>query len=61
MNYANAVKRPKTRSYIINTIKSHADTEFGVEASQDILQILLQRFEIEYVFDAVQKVFYLII
>ena len=61
MNYANAVKRPKTRAYIINTIKSHADTEFGVEASQDILQILLQRFEIEYVFDAVQKVFYLII
>ena len=61
MNYANAVKRPKTRAYILNTIKSHADTEFGVEASQDILQILLQRFEIEYIFDAVQKVFYSII
>ena len=61
MNYANALKRPKTRAYILNTIKSHADTEFGVEASQDILQILLQRFEIEYIFDAVQKVFYSII
>ena len=61
MNYANAVKRPKTRAYILNTIKSHADTEFGVEDSQDIFQNLLQRFEIEYIFDAVQKVFYSII
>ena len=61
MNYANAVKRPKTRAFLYDTIKSHADTEFGVGASQDILQILLQRFDIEYIFDAVQKVFYLII
>ena len=61
MNYANAVKRPKTRAFLYDTIKSHADTEFGFEASQDILQILLQRFEIEYIFDAVQKVFYSII
>ena len=61
MNYANAVKRPKTRAFIFNTIKSHADTEFGSEASQGILQILLQRFELEYMFDAVQKVFHSII
>ena len=58
MNYANAVKRPKTRAYILNTIKSHADTEFGAEASGDIVQTLLQRFELEYVFNAVQKVFH---
>ena len=58
MNYANAVKRPKTRAYILNSIKSHADTEFGAEASGDIVQTLLQRFELEYVFNAVQKVFH---
>ena len=61
MNYANAVKRPKTRAFIFDTIKSHADTEFGVEASQDVVQILIQRFELEYVFNAVQKVFHLIL
>ena len=58
MSYPNAVKRPKTRAFIINTIKSHADTEFGAEASQGIVQTLLQRFELDYVFNAVQKVFY---
>ena len=61
MNYANAVKRPKTRAFIFDTIKSRADTEFGVEASQDVVQILSQRFELEYVFNAVQKVFHLIL
>ena len=58
MNYANAVKRPKTRAFLYDTIKSHADTEFGAEASGDIVQTLLQRFELEYVFNAVQKVFH---
>ena len=58
MNYANAVKRPKTRGFLYETIKSHADTEFGAEASGDIVQTLLQRFELEYVFNAVQKVFH---
>ena len=56
MNYANAVKRPKTRAFLYDTIKSHADTEFGAEAARDIVQTLLQRFEVEYVFNAVQKV-----
>ena len=58
MNYANAVKRPKTRAFLYDTIKSHADTEFGGEVSRDIVHILLQRFEVEYVFNAVQKVFH---
>ena len=61
MNYAHAVKRPKTRAFIFDTIKLNADTEFGAEASQDIVQILLQRFELEYVFNAIQKVFHKII
>ena len=58
MNYANAVKRPKTRAYLYDTVKSHADTEFGAEASGEIVQTLLQRFELNYVFNAVQKVFH---
>ena len=52
------MKRPKTRAFLYETIKSHADTEFGGEVSGDIVHTLLQRFEVEYVFNAVQKVFY---
>ena len=57
MNYANAVKRPRTRGFIIDTIRSHADTEFGRDAAVDIVRTLLQRFELDYVYGAIEKVF----
>ena len=57
MNYANAVKRPKTRGFIVDAIRSHADTEFGRDAAVDIVGTLLQQFEIDYVYGAIEKVF----
>ena len=59
MNYAKAAKRPKTRGYTLNGIHSAAEVEFGFELSKEVVSKLLQRFTIDYVFDATEKVCFL--
>ena len=56
MNYAKAVKRPKTRTYMANILQSKAEIEFGFELSTVEVSRLLKRFSIDYVFDVTEKV-----
>ena len=58
MNYANAVKRPKTRAYLANFVQSQAELEFGVEASKEVVSRLLLSFKEEYIYEAVGKVYF---
>ena len=57
MDYANAVKRPKTRGFILDAVRSQANTEFGTEFSQDIVKDLQHKFGLDYLYTAVEKVF----
>ena len=58
MNYANAVKRPKTRAYLANFVQSQAELEFGVDASKEVVSRLLLRFKVEYISEAVEQVYF---
>ena len=58
MNYANAVKRPKTRAYLANFFQSQAELEFGVDASKEVVSRLLLRFKVEYISEAVEQVYF---
>jgi hypothetical protein len=56
MNYAQALKGRKTRSYLLNAVQSQAETEIGRKLSKDEASKLLQRFPIECIYDATHKV-----
>ena len=56
MYFAQAVKGPKTRSFMLNTINSKAEVEVGHKLSTDEVSKLTQRFSIDYVFDATERV-----
>ena len=56
MNYAQALKGPRTKSYMLNVLHSQAETEIGHKLSKEEVSQLCQRFTIENVYGTVNKV-----
>ena len=56
MNYAKALKGPRTRGYMLNALHSQAETEIGHKLSKEEVSPLLQRFTIEFVYETTNKV-----
>ena len=56
MNFAKAVKGPRTRSYKLNFLNSQAEVELGHKLSNAEISQLANRFSIDYVFDTSERV-----
>ena len=56
MNFAQALKGPLTRGSMLNSIHSRAEVELGHKLSKDEISKLAQKFSLDYVFYASEKV-----
>ena len=56
MNFAQALKCPLTRGSMLNSMHSRAEVELGHKLSKDEISKLAQKFSLDYVFYASEKV-----